>query len=284
MRCFSCKKKFDYEKYYGICPKCGGYNKPETPAEQHQAYHDTYDGGYSHSEGHYNTYTEFKKETGQKSSVFVKELEKATRPKTKGTGLLAASVIFMVICLLIAMILAVNAATVIPEPVLSEEQAAEWEILSYEIGQEFELQEMTLKVTEYRTIADWTTLEGLEKGKKLVAIRVEGSSDGEYEDYNRLAAPYLVADSSYYRPLSSYDFEPYARMYDVMPLLDETALQWETSCDGWYVFLIDEDITLAQLCFEDCVWEDWEKVDITKLHTIFLALEENMEGGAADEV
>ena len=27
MKCLSCGKNFDYEKYYGICPKCGTYNK-----------------------------------------------------------------------------------------------------------------------------------------------------------------------------------------------------------------------------------------------------------------
>ena len=30
MKCLSCGKQFDYEKYYGICPKCGTYNKPAT--------------------------------------------------------------------------------------------------------------------------------------------------------------------------------------------------------------------------------------------------------------
>ena len=265
MRCFSCRKKFDYEKYYGICPKCGCYNKPETAQEQHQAYHDKYDGGYSHSEDHYNTYTK-------------------PRPKTKGNGFLIAGILFLVICVLATIILIINTAAMTPEPEITVESAAQWEILNYEIGQEFVVQDaMTLKVTEYRTVADWTTLDGLEKGKKLVAVRVEGTSDGEYEDYNRLASPYLVVDGSYYRPLSSYDFEPYARMYDVMPLLGENDLQWETSCDGWFAFLLDESAVIGQLCFEDCVWDEWEKVDVTKLHTVILALDENTEGGNADE-
>ena len=30
MKCLSCGKQFDYGKYYGICPKCGTYNKPAT--------------------------------------------------------------------------------------------------------------------------------------------------------------------------------------------------------------------------------------------------------------
>lgn len=40
MRCYNCNKKFDYEKYYGICPKCGCFNRQETAEEQHEAVHD----------------------------------------------------------------------------------------------------------------------------------------------------------------------------------------------------------------------------------------------------
>lgn len=49
MKCFKCGRNFDYEKYYGICPKCGCYNKRETTQEQHQQLHDLYDGGYTHT-------------------------------------------------------------------------------------------------------------------------------------------------------------------------------------------------------------------------------------------
>lgn len=42
-KCFNCGKNFDYEKYYGICPKCGTYNREETPEEAHMALHEQYD-------------------------------------------------------------------------------------------------------------------------------------------------------------------------------------------------------------------------------------------------
>lgn len=47
--CTKCKKIYDYEKYSGICPKCARYNRDSTAAEEHQEYHDKYDGGYSHT-------------------------------------------------------------------------------------------------------------------------------------------------------------------------------------------------------------------------------------------
>lgn len=48
--CAKCGKVYDYEKYNGICPKCARYNREATAAEEHQEYHNKYDGGYSHTE------------------------------------------------------------------------------------------------------------------------------------------------------------------------------------------------------------------------------------------
>jgi len=48
--CSECKKLYSYEKYYGICPKCGRYNRESTAADEHQKLHDKYDGGYIHTE------------------------------------------------------------------------------------------------------------------------------------------------------------------------------------------------------------------------------------------
>ncbi len=47
--CSKCKKIYDYDKYNGICPKCARYNKETSSAEDHQEYHNKYDGGYSHT-------------------------------------------------------------------------------------------------------------------------------------------------------------------------------------------------------------------------------------------
>lgn len=48
--CEKCKKIYDYDKYNGICPKCARYNRESTSAQEHQDYHNKYDGGYSHND------------------------------------------------------------------------------------------------------------------------------------------------------------------------------------------------------------------------------------------
>ena len=47
--CEKCKKIYEYDKYNGICPKCARYNRENSSAQEHQAYHNKYDGGYSHT-------------------------------------------------------------------------------------------------------------------------------------------------------------------------------------------------------------------------------------------
>ena len=51
IKCVKCGKMYDEEKYYGICPKCGRYNREESAGEkEHQEMHKKYDDGYSHTE------------------------------------------------------------------------------------------------------------------------------------------------------------------------------------------------------------------------------------------
>lgn len=42
-KCYNCGHSFDYDKYYGICPKCSAYNKEKLPEEEHQELHEQYD-------------------------------------------------------------------------------------------------------------------------------------------------------------------------------------------------------------------------------------------------
>ena len=35
--------KFDNDKYYGICPKCGAFNKLHLGVDEHERYHQMYD-------------------------------------------------------------------------------------------------------------------------------------------------------------------------------------------------------------------------------------------------
>lgn len=59
--CTRCKKVYEYEKNSGICPKCARYNRENTAAQEHQEYHDKYDGGYRHTaqDGHHSYHQKY---------------------------------------------------------------------------------------------------------------------------------------------------------------------------------------------------------------------------------
>lgn len=41
--CSKCNKLFNYEKYSGVCPHCGRYNRIDSAEEVHQELHEQYD-------------------------------------------------------------------------------------------------------------------------------------------------------------------------------------------------------------------------------------------------
>ncbi len=78
--CSKCKKIYDYEKYSGICPKCARYNNESTAAEEHQEFHNRYDGGYSHNaqdnhHSYHQKYDENRNPHGSQVEVLQETLE-----------------------------------------------------------------------------------------------------------------------------------------------------------------------------------------------------------------
>lgn len=73
--CTSCHKKFDNDKYYGICPKCGAFNRiSHSEQEDHQRFHEMYDDTNAHSEyGKHEHYHEEYDDTASHTTVNVSD-------------------------------------------------------------------------------------------------------------------------------------------------------------------------------------------------------------------
>lgn len=242
MRCYNCRKNFDYEKYYGICPKCGSFNQKET------------------------------------SPMLAQE-----RPEKKGIGFLIFSIVFLLVGLFALIIGSVVFSTA-QKPQLVPE-AAGTKTFSHEAGESFAFQQTSLQVLEIKELADRQVLPGLEEGKRLIAVRVAGQSDGEYFDYNLLKAPYLETDGRYCTALFSYDFEPYGQMLGAYPVMEDTSLMSSASCDGWYGFVVDEEAETFRIWFEEYDWSEWDGGNHLGSHSVELALPAagtELEGGGTD--
>ena len=172
MRCLHCGKNFDEERYYGICPKCGAFHSKATPQEQHQQYHDQYDGGYRHKE-ELPAQGPFQPGFGaDPGSVKIRE-----RKEKSGNVFLALSIVIFVLVLIAGTFFSIA---------YGERQKEEFRqaILESEVSREehdpeerFQFQDITLAVTEARTLAHEADLPFLPPDKKLVAVKIEGESD-----------------------------------------------------------------------------------------------------------
>ena len=151
--------------------------------------------------------------------------------------------------------------------VTDPENGSGLEIVKHEAGASFIFQEkMTLQVLECREVADSSIFPTMEEGKKLVAVHVQGESDGQYEDYNGLYGIYLETEGHYREPISSYYFEPYAQILGVYPALDDSSFKGETYCDGWYGFLVDADADTAVLWLDEYDCTDWDGGNLLRSH------------------
>ncbi len=287
MRCYNCNKNFDYEKYYGICPKCGCFNRRETMEEQHEALHDRFSD--SSDEECHRDHREYSSHPGEEhwtgsqenSHIYQEDGYAHTAyagetAKKKGVGLFVFGVLFFIVSIFMligsAVYMAVRPRTTAAVSDTSSEPYLE--SVEHSPGTSFEFQDsMTLEVVECKEVADRSVLPGLKEGTKVIAVHLRGTSDGKYEDYNEIYGMYLSVDpTGYLQCISSYDFEPYAQMLGVYPALDERALKGETSCDGWIGFLVPDWVTAAVFWLDEYDCSDWDGGNLLRTHQIELSI------------
>ena len=289
MRCYNCHKNFDYEKYYGICPKCGCFNQKETREERHEDLHDRFGDSYTHSE-------ERRQEASAHGMSGASEnvRKAAARPEAKktagsrGKGFLIFSIIVFVAGF------AVLGSGIGASIFMAADSAAQSDdtlrLIAHEAGETFDFQQGSLQVLEAVKLADRETLPGLEEGMQLIAVHVAGESDGEYEDCNRIKEPYLEADGAFRNSISAHEFEPYGQMLGARPALDGWDLSGESSCDGWYGFVTEADAQEIRIWFDEYDWSEWDGGNLLAAHYVDLqitapeteASEAEAEGGLTD--
>ena len=257
MKCLNCGKNFDYEKYYGICPKCGSFNKEETPQEQHQRYHKEYDNGYQHTE---QTYT---------APPFVRGNMKKGKGGHGSTVFLLISVaIFMIVtCGFTAFGFLYSRGQ--ERKLLQDVAESRVEQEDHAVGEAFTLQGMTLTVEEAWIVDEGQgTNPNAPEGKRLAAVKLRGESDGEWADKNRLSTAYINCGGLYYEQIPSYEIEDnrkYGEAYDV-PTFESVSLCMDKEAEGCLMFWVDADAPDFTLCLEERA--DQESVFIQAIHTI----------------
>lgn len=291
MKCYSCGKNFDYEKYYGICPKCGCYNKKETAAEQHQQYHDQYDNGYRHTEhedaANWRPRPVNRQSGPAENTAAPVYVQANVSQKKSGRGstifLLVSFVIFLVVCVggtSFGMLYKKGQEKKLMQEV-TESQTNRQE---HAIGETFSFQDMQLTVKDAWTVDEGQgTNPGIPQGMKLVAVEIAGKSDGEWKDQNHLPDAYIYYDSSYYFWQIPY-YEAYGNTafadYD-LPLFDPYALREDREAKGCLLFLVSKEIQDFTMSLEERV--DENQIFIETIHSLEIHLDEIYLGGPENE-
>lgn len=307
--CIGCGRKFDYDQNNGICPKCGAFNAAETKAEQHEKLHermgDNSHRTYGHKAGGFqdawydrdnqvkegSAYGESAEADYANGSAYAEGALPLIR-RSAGQMKLAAAIfavgLFLLIdgsvCTVVVSRLSSQKyseayASVYESLALGDEYASDFPTTVHEMGESFLLQDsVMLTVTECRILADHSTLESLDGNLKLVAVRVEGESNGEYENDNHILTPYLEANGTYREAISSTTFEAYGDVFGAFPAMDGYELCWDTFCDGWYGFLMDTDADTARIWFYEFEGEYYNE-NLTASHCVELTFDAQGEDG-----
>lgn len=265
-RCYSCNKNFDYEKYYGICPKCGAYNKKETPQEEHQELHRQYDNTeipQSHYEdmGTSTSYNMGASTTYNEWSAMADEKPK----KSSLGGVVFIALVIGIICAIVIPIQHVGGTitklmegtpTELSETEKESEDSVSQEapIILGDVYQSCKLGhkgELEITVEEARIVVPAGTVVDFPEGENLVGITIRfANSCTEYYDYLTVDKFYVkYGVDTYKRTLKNYDVSDYMGYLEGVTVLDE----YETVASGGHgelLVFVPEGVETIELYLE----------------------------------
>ena len=217
MKCLSCGKIFDYDKYYGICPKCGTYNKPNAQADLwsdgEDPYKDVQEQQTEAAEPVSRTETTGTYDYTEPTKPEVSREEKAT--KTRKTLILLISIL-IILSIVFAVVKNVvvgffgsseswsNVHVDVEEATMVDAEPGEEVLVEEEYGR-------SLKVSGVELLAEADTVGGLPTGQRLIAVRVESNevSDLDYDTYSSSPVGdfFLYYDGTYRSCVPPYKFD-----------------------------------------------------------------------------
>jgi hypothetical protein len=281
VKCSSCGKRFDYDKYYGICPKCGSYNRPvdqqtnqdplwgteqqdafgqaEEKARQEQAHWREMEQDADHMESWINV------DATKPNKEHADCLRDETKPKKKKSKVnlvlfccvIACFVIFIALAL-VSQVIKDGDLQIGNETEIAIDEAEQPPISQGEMEQDLLLEDTygrTIRVEEARILASPDTLAGLPTGEGLLAVKLvtgwqqeDGDRDYDLYDYDLVDEIYLETSGHYRKSAASYSFEDLAE--DPTADLDSFSLysiSYSGTSEGYLFFLYPSDATTATL-------------------------------------
>ncbi len=297
MKCSKCGKNFDYEKYYGICPKCGTYNREDRQEENlflrdgRDPFADMSGGRQEDSRRQEQSYNmlgqgqrpdPFREAAGEytgepRPSKVYQPKDEGDRPDTKKKK---KGCLFFIICLLFCLLcIAAVIGAEMYYGMKREEMAAleELEIVSAGMGEEFTVDSHVLAVTGAQVLEEADMRPEFPQGEKCIAVSFTARTSDDFSDY--LEVPYLAYETGgrrvYKEALYSDDFQVYAGYYGIS-LMDSYGWSYEENAEGAFVFFVEEDAQNLRVCVEERAGR-YEEESLERVYEIPLSLTESGE-------
>lgn len=299
MKCISCGKNFDEEKYYRICPKCGTYNnvKKTTPdfSQGSQGTDGSYGNGPSGTWG--------SSASGSQQDPFWQELHQGDRgqqdifhrteqemyqrrqgekKKNPNRPLLISLIILVIIGIvlfIISMVLVAgqDVAGSGSEDVLEEEITER----PADLGESLMLEEdsgLTITVETVELIAGPEASGDFPEGTKLIGARLHCPGADNMTEYSFDPSPlgmvYVGCDGSYTRALSGdlfMDYPSHQQLVGDRENFDEWNIRYGDPSRGYVYFFIPADANSGTLYVER---QDISDGHLTEIYAIDFTLGE----------
>ena len=261
MKCISCGKNFDEDKYYRICPKCGTYNnvkRPEYRLDDDPAFWGGEASGQgarqSLPQGQANPYVQQGDHTSGQDIFYRTEQEmNARRQGTEKPASNKKLVISLLILVAVGVFLLITSVVLVmrqesPQDIsdrLLEEELTETPV---SLGEEFVLEEesgLPLSIQSVELVCEADTFADFPAGQKLVAVELY-SPGGEIQEYafdpSPLGSVYVAYETengtSYKEALDGEDFNAYRSVIGDREAFNPWDIQYGDETRGYmYVFL-----------------------------------------------
>lgn len=206
MKCLSCGKNFDYEKYYGICPKCGTYNKQAPKTDTTQTFQEEF---VPTKEPKLTQKPEITQES--ESILFSQTKEEKQKRMRKNLILWIAILVALSIILTIVQGIVTGYLGASDYREKKRKNIEEVAIEKSDLGEAHTIENeygRTLTVAKAEVLAEADTIGGFPAGQRLIAVRIESNKvDGiNYDTYTHAPVKdfYISYDGTYRSTVPNY--------------------------------------------------------------------------------
>lgn len=279
MKCRSCGKRFDYEKYYGICPKCGVYHKPEEKAEEQP------ETSYSQQEMFY----EQPEISNSQPEMSYKKPQFAIKPfrSTIVLGIIVLVVFVSIVGVGVAGYFLTDYVENTTRLEVESRILGKKEPVESSFGDDLScnVDQISVNVEKMEVVAQANQVDGFPQDEVLIGVRVvkdnrgaELWSDSYYDAMDAVPVDfYLQYDGRYRSCVDPYCFDP-----DYMHVLNgrKDYSGYGSYDAGYLYFFVPQDAQECAVYVQ--VWDE-AKENIQACYRIPFSLNTEEDGGVQDE-